>query len=429
MTALLAPQAEWRAWPVEDKTRLRWRLASRATQRPPEGEWTIWLILAGRGWGKTRTGAEWLAGEAWRHPGTRWAVVAPTFGDARDTCIEGESGLLSVLAGSVDNWNRSMGELTLRNRSRIKLFSADEPDRLRGPQHHGAWCDELASWRYPETWDQLTFGLRLGDHPRTVVTTTPRPTKLVRSLRDRDGNDVVLTVGSTFENAANLAPAALTQLTARYEGTRLGRQELHAEILTDIPGALWSLADFEREGFRATETPQFDERGDRIVVAVDPAVTSSEGSDETGIIVAGRVRAGNAYVMADLSDRYDPTAAMQTVIDAYKDFQADKIVVERNNGSDYIPALARTIDDAVPIETVWATRGKALRAEPVQGLYQQQRVHHLGSLPELEEQMVSWTADSTESPDRLDALVYALFALFPELPKGPGPKMVGRGAV
>jgi phage terminase large subunit-like protein len=422
-TALLDPEAEWRSWSIEDKTRLRWRLKSRPKQRPPEGDWNVWLILTGRGWGKTETGANWLAGRAWDQPNSRWAVVAPTFGQARDVCVEGETGLLAALANSVKLWNRSEGLLILRNDSRIKCFSGDEPDRLRGPQHHGAWCDELASWRYSESWDQLMFGLRLGDKPRIVATTTPQPTKLIRGLRERAGADVHLTMGSTFENAENLAPAALEQLKARYEGTRLGRQELYAEILSDVEGALWKITDFEREGFRVTETPDFDERGDRIVVAVDPAVTSGEDADETGIIVAGRVKGGNAYVLDDLSDIYDPTTAMHTVIDAYHDAKADKIIVERNNGSDYIPALARTIDDAVPIETVWATRGKALRAEPIQGLYQQQRVHHLGTLPKLEEQMVSWTPDSTESPDRLDALVYALVALFPELPKGEGRRL------
>lgn len=403
MTSILE---ETRDWSVEDKTRLRWRLTSREAQRTPEGDWNVWCILAGRGWGKTRTGAEWLAHEAWMHNGTRWAVVAPTYADARDTCIEGESGLLACLDGAVENWNRSLGELVLRNGSRVKLFSADEPDRLRGPQHHGAWCDELASWRYPEAWDQLAFGLRLGSQPRIVVTTTPRPTKLVRQLKQRV--DVHLTVGSTFDNAANLAPAALEQLRARYEGTRLGRQELYAEVLTDVPGALWTLALIDDH--RVDTTPELV----RVTTAIDPAVTSDEDSDETGIVVAGKGTDGHCYVLADRSARVSPDRWARRAIAAHDDHEGDRVVGEANNGGDLVETVLRAVDPSVPYKKVHASRGKRVRAEPVAALYEQGRVHHVGLFGELEEQMISWTPDSGDSPDRMDALVWAITDLMLE---------------
>lgn len=226
---------------LEHLSRLRWEVATsnRPNQRTPQGDWFCWLILAGRGWGKTRTGAEDMAAYAHAHPGCRVGVVAATAASARDVCVEGESGLLGIIPQPlVETWNRSLGELILKNGSRFKLFSADEPDRLRGYQYHRSWCDELGSWRYPDAFDQLLLGLRLGDDPRVVITTTPKPTQIIRSLVQRA--DVIVTRGSTFENRANLAPAALAQLRDRYEGTRLGRQELYADILDDTPGSLWN---------------------------------------------------------------------------------------------------------------------------------------------------------------------------------------------
>lgn len=396
------------------KARARWLATARPEQLPPlDAAFDVWLYLAGRGAGKTRSAAEWLAEQARRHRRTRWAVVAATYSDARDTCVEGESGLLRALAPEeVDTWNRSLGELVLWNGSRIKLFSADEPDRLRGPQHHGAWCDELASWRHPEAWDQLQFGLRLGAHPQTVVTTTPKPTTLVRGLvrRAEGGDGVVLRKGSTFDNATNLAPAALAELRARYEGTRIGRQELYAELLLDTPGALWLLDQFERPGFRVENTPDLE----RVVVAIDPAVTSEETSDESGIIAAGRT-AEHSFVLEDLSLRGAPQAVAHAAVDAYHELAADRIVVEANNGGDWLPALIATVDPTVKVDKVHASRGKLLRAQPVAGLYEQGRVHHVGHWPLLEEQMCSWTPESPSSPDRLDALVWALTSLHPEL--------------
>lgn len=376
---------------------------ARPDQLAPPGDWLVWLILAGRGWGKTRTGAEWVKDQALAHPGTRWAIVAPTYADARDTCVEGESGLLAILPDDrVDTWNRSLGELVLSNRSRVKLFAAEEPDRLRGPQHHGAWCDELAAWRYPDTWDQLQFGLRLGDRPRTVVTTTPKPTKLVRSLTSRP--DAAITRGSTFDNAANLSEAAIVELRSRYEGTRLGRQELYGELLDDVEGALWTLAGIDALRVAADGFADLAE----VAVAVDPAVTSGEDSDETGIVAAGRSFDGHGWVLADDSGRWTPHEAMGRAVALYHDTQADVLVVERNNGGDYLPAMVRSIDPTVNVQTVVATRGKATRAQPVSDLYARGLVHHCGAFPTLEDQLCSWTPDAKQSPDRLDALVWAV---------------------
>ena len=380
---------------------------ARPEQLPTEEDWSVWLYLAGRGAGKTRTAAEWMAWEAIKSPKTRWAVVAATFSDVRDTCAEGESGLVSILKryGALENYNRSMGEIRLTNGSRIKLFSADEPDRLRGPQFHGAWCDELAAWRYEDTWDQLQFGLRLGEHPRTLVTTTPRPVPIIKRLLERTDGSVKLVRGSTFDNAKNLAPSALAQLRARYEGTRLGRQELYAEVLTDTPGALFTQALIDDK--RVQHYSDFT----RVVVAVDPAVTLSEDSDETGIVVVGLGADGRFYVMADRSCKDTPLGWSKRVVQAYEDYQADRVVVETNQGGSFIETTLRQINPNMAITGVVAKIGKRLRAEPISSLYEQGRVSHIGTFDALEEQMVSWLPDSGNSPDRLDALVHGITSL------------------
>jgi predicted phage terminase large subunit-like protein len=381
------------------------RWVPRDNQRTPLGEWYVWLILAGRGWGKTRTGAEDLGAYALEHSGARLAVVAPTYADARDTCIEGESGLLRVLPpAKVQAWNRSLGELVLTNGSRVKLFSADEPDRLRGPQHHRAWCDELAAWKYPETFDQLLFGLRLGHDPRVVVTTTPKPVRLIRELLARA--DVQVTRGSTFENAENLAPAALAQLKDRYEGTRLGRQELYADVLDDVPGALWQRKAIDDT--RLQTAPDLE----RVVVAIDPAVTSGEDSDETGIVVAGRGVDGRGYVLADRTCRLSPDGWAKRACAAYDQFHADRIIAEVNNGGDLVERVIRTVGASYPYRAVRASRGKLTRAEPIAALYEQGRISHVGSFPDMEDQMCTYTPDGYDgSPDRVDALVWALTEL------------------
>jgi len=388
--------------------RARWKAKARQNQITPDGDWLTWVILAGRGWGKTRTGAEDAAWAGMANPGWRIAVVAPTAADARDTCIEGDSGLLNVLPReAVQTWNRSLGELILINGTRYKAFSADEPERLRGPQHHRAWADELAAWRYPEAWDQLMFGLRLGDHPQAVVTTTPKPTPLVKTLVAAKTSFV--TRGSTFDNAANLAPSALQMLRDKYEGTRLGRQELEAEILGDLPGALWSLSTLD--AYRLRETPQMG----RIVVAVDPAVTATEASDEHGIIVAG-LADQRGVVLEDASLSGSPNEWARRAVSLYRSWSADCIVIEVNQGGDMVAHTIRTIDPNVKIKEVRASRGKHVRAEPIAALYEQGRVAHVGAFPELEAQMTQMTTNGFEgegSPDRVDALVWAMTELFP----------------
>jgi len=386
---------------------VRWtHQLARTEQIPTDNEdWNTWLFLAGRGAGKTRTAAEWLAWKAISNESTRWAIVAPTHADARDTCVEGESGILNILKefGVLKDYNRSISEIFLTNRSRIKLFSGEEPDRLRGPQFHGGWFDELAAFKRPDAWDQYQFGARLGQHPQTIVTTTPRPTKLIKDLVDREGVRVVR--GSTFDNAKNLATSALAELKLRYENTRLGRQELYGEILDTVEGALWTREMIERA--RVTDIPPLI----RIVVAIDPAVTNNSNSDETGIVAAGITSDNHYYVLSDKSLRASPDAWARQAVNLYHDLGADKIIAETNNGGDMVTLLIKQVDHNAPVKKVTATRGKQLRAEPISSLYEQGRVHHHGYFAELETQMCEWTPISNESPDRLDALVWAITEL------------------
>jgi len=382
--------------------RMMWeKIQARANQLPPEGDWNTYLALAGRGFGKTRLAAEWLAWKATLNAGTRWAIVAPTFADARDTCAEGPSGIVTILReyGSLENYNRSNGEILLNNKTRIKLYSAEEPDRLRGPNFHGGWFDELAAQK-AEAWDQYQLALRLGTHPQTVVTTTPRPIKIIRDLSKRDG--VLVVRGSTFDNAANLAPTALAELRLRYEGTRLGRQELYGEVIEDADGALWTREQIETA--RLEEHPPLV----RIVVAIDPAVTSGEQSDETGIIVAGVSNDGHYYILEDLTCRLSPDGWARVAVDAYHRYQADRIVAETNNGGDMIELLLKQVDPSVSYRKVTATRGKLVRAEPIASLSEQYRLHMTKPFPMLEDQMCNYTIDSKDSPNNLDAMVWAV---------------------
>tara|TARA_R110002110_G_scaffold27125_8_gene99026 strand:+ start:291 stop:1397 length:1107 start_codon:yes stop_codon:yes gene_type:complete len=340
------------------------------------------------------------------HPNSQIAVITPTFGDIRRVAFGGVSGIMSMLPheclmqGRGQGYNASSAEIKLYNGSKIMGFSATEPNRLRGPQFHRAWCDELASWPYPDTFDQLMFGLRLGDNPQCVITTTPKPNTLIKRLIDR--TNTVITRGSTFENEANLAATAIEQLREKYANTRLGRQELYAEVLTALEGALWNPEMIEKH--RTEEPPEMT----RIVVAIDPAVTAHEESDETGIVVAGRGVDNKYYVLADLSGRMTVDTWASVAVDAYERFKADRIIAEVNNGGDLVERLIRTVDTSVPYATVRASRGKLVRAEPISALYEQDKVCHVGIYPELEDQMCSYTAESRESPDRLDALVWAL---------------------
>src|SRR6516165_10443377 len=389
-----------------------WLALARPNQLPPPGDWwQIWLLLAGRGFGKTRTLAEWVCEQALFGLANRIALVAATAADARDVLVEGESGILAV----APPWFRPIYEpskrrLTWPNGAIATTFSAEEPDRLRGPQHDAAVCDELASWSHPETWDMLQFGLRLGRHPRCLVATTPRPIKLIRELLAREGHDVVVTRGSTYENRANLAPGFFDQIIRKYEGTRLGRQELDAELLDDTPGALWSHAIIDAVRLSAVPVLQ------RIVVAIDPAVTSGEDADETGIVVVGIDHQGHGYVLADASGKYQPIEWAKIAIAAYRAHHAERIVAEVNNGGDMVAATLRMVDNSAAVSTVWASRGKITRAEPVSALYEQGRVHHVGAFSVLEDQMCSFTSDFDRqragySPDRVDALVWGITEL------------------
>jgi phage terminase large subunit-like protein len=396
-----------------------WRSKARPEQLPPTGEWFVWLLMAGRGFGKTRTGAEWVQELAESKAVDRIALVGPTAADTRDVMAEGPSGILAV--ASV--WCRPTYEPSKRriewpNGVVATLYSAEEPDRLRGPQHGAAWCDELAAWNNVQyAWDMLQMGLRMGQRPRALVTTTPRPIKLIKDLLLREGKDVVVTRGSTFDNAANLAPNFLEAVKSRYEGTRLGRQELQAELLSDTPGALWTLDALDANRI---EPHRIIKKGGaemaRIVVAVDPAVSNSEGSDETGIVVAGIDEHKHAYVLQDLSGRYQPAEWATKAINAYHHWQADRIVAEVNQGGAMVAATIRNIDPNVALREVHASRGKVLRAEPISALYEQNRVSHVGTFQQLEDQMCSFTSDFNRtkagySPDRVDALVFALTEL------------------
>ena len=386
-----------------------WQDTARDAQVTPYGDWDLWLILAGRGWGKTRTGATDIAFYALTHPETICAVVTPTFGDIRRVAFGGVSGLMSIIPkeclmkGRGQGYNSSSAEIRLYNGSKILGFSATEPDRLRGPQFHRAWCDELASWQYPDTFDQLMFGLRLGDRPQCIVTTTPKPIPLIQSLIKR--KNIVLTKGNTFDNSANLAPSALRMLKEKYENTRLGRQELYAEVLDDVEGALWSPSMIEKT--RVAETPEMQ----RVVVSIDPAVSNNENSDETGIIVVGKGFDNRYYILEDLSDRMSADTWANVAINAYYKHNCDRIIAEVNNGGDLVERLIRTVDKVVPYKKVHASRGKLVRAEPISALYEQEKVSHVGSFPKLEDQMCSYTLDSKSSPDRLDALVWGLTEL------------------
>jgi len=392
--------------------RTDWLETAREKQLQPAYKHYIWLILAGRGWGKTRTGAQDIALYALRNPNTISAVVAPTSGDLRRVCFGGPSGLVSIIpkeclsvTKDMKGYSSSISEIRLHNGSKIVGYAASEPERLRGPQYHRAWCDEVAAWRYPEAFDQLMFGLRLGKNPQCLITTTPKPTKIIRDLVARE--DVAVTTGSTFENEANLAESALAMLRDKYEGTTLGRQELYAEIIENLEGALWTSALIDE----ARMPDDTEKELKQIIVAIDPAVTNNEDSDETGIMVVGKDLNNEYYVLEDVSGKYSPDAWARKAINCYYDWGADRIVAEVNNGGDLVERLLRGIDDNIPYRSVRATRGKLVRAEPIAALYEQRRVHHIGYFPELESQMCSYIGETKPSPDRLDALVWGITEL------------------
>lgn len=391
-----------------------WTFWGRPEQQEPSESHKVWLILAGRGWGKTRTGAETV--RQWTEEVPRIACVAPTSADARDVMVEGESGLLNIgPPAERPEWQPSKNKLTYPNGSVVHFYPATEPDRLRGPQYHRAWCDELAAWPHLDepynAWTQLNLGLRLGNSPRIVVTTTPRPIKLVRHLANEPST--IITRGSTYDNAANLAQEFISTIEEQFHGTRVGRQEIYAEILDDVPGALWPRWLLERQRYDAREQGAAPKHFVRVVLGVDPATTNDEGSDETGIVVVAKDPSGQAFVLADASMHGSPDEWASAVVRAAKAFDVDRVVGEVNNGGDLIERNIKTVDPNIPYKSVRASRGKIKRAEPVAALYEQRRVWHLGMFPELEDQMSRFTPDGEfdESPDHADALVWALTEL------------------
>lgn len=394
-----------------------WQFWARPGQLAPAGNWLCWLVLAGRGFGKTRMGAEWVKekaslvaglgaglGGAGKKNAVRIALVAHTFADGRDVMIEGDSGILAQSPPhNRPKWEPSRRKLTWPNGSTATLYSSEEPDQLRGPQHHFAWVDELAKWREGEdNWSNLMMGLRLGAKPQVMITTTPRPTALINKMVADDRT--VVTRGSTFDNHANLSPAFLDHMHRLYSGTRLGRQELYGEVLNDVPGALWTLAALDKTRVRKHPTLT------RVVVAVDPPVTHGPKADSCGIVVAGRDAKGHYYVLADKTIQgLSPNGWAAKALATYDMHKADRLVAEVNNGGDLVETIVRQLDPTVSYRAVRATRGKIARAEPIAALYEQGLVHHVGGFKKLEDQMSHYTGDPGQSsPDRLDALVWAL---------------------
>jgi phage terminase large subunit-like protein len=383
-------------------------------QKPPTlgnngAPWTTWLILGGRGAGKTRAGAEWVRALALSDKRARIALVGETEHDVREVMVEGVSGLLAVHRHRErPKWNPTRGRLKWKNGAVAQVFTAENYERLRGPQFSAAWLDELAKWRHAEaTFDMLQFGLRLGGRPRQVVTTTPRPISLLKRLI-ADPRTAVTHAG-TVANAFNLAPDFVETILARYHGTRLGRQEIDGEIVEERNDALWSRAGLE--SCRVAGPPALQ----RVVVAVDPPASSRDGADACGIVAAGRADDGTIYVIADeTAGGLTPQGWATKAISLWRRLEADALVAEINMGGDMVRAVIREADASVPVITVRATRGKYLRAEPVSQMYEQGRVKHAGVFPALEDEMCDFGLDglsSGRSPDRLDALVWAVTAL------------------
>jgi phage terminase large subunit-like protein len=478
----------WRKLSLPAKVRLRWRLKARPKQLTPQKhalctntkerceelmeeararypgranrrkrdkwlaavghhDWFIWLILAGRGWGKTRTGAEDIVKYMLERPGARVALVAATFADGRDTMVEGESGILGILPKKLLlHWNRSIGELILTNGSRAKIFSAEEPERLRGPQHHRAWADELAAWKYlKKTWDQLMFGLRLeyrdGEVPQVIITTTPKPLKFLREQIVKSANlrkGIIVTRGNTFENAVNLARNTLEQLKETYAGTRMGRQELNAEILEDYEGSVIKQSDIDAARVEIWQVPNLEDLLGLTAVGVDPAVTANKQSDETGIVAAGMSQGAcpictreqnprgrpHAFILEDatpgrVSDHEWAAVAART----YRKWRCGRVVAEVNNGGDLVESVLIAALATMPVKKVRASKGKVIRAEPIGALFERHAVHMVGEMPKLEQQLCSLGSmeeddeseageDESKSPDRADACVWVLTDLF-----------------
>ncbi|MEH3108105.1 MAG: terminase family protein [Sphingomonas fennica] len=400
----------------------QWAFWARPGQRAPAGDWRVWLVLAGRGFGKTRMGAEWVREQAEADPRLRIALIAATMAEARAVMVEGESGLLAIAPpGRRPRFEPSLRRLTWPNGAQAQLFSGAEPEGLRGPQHHLAWADEIAKWPAAEAaWDNLAMGLRLGERPRIVATTTPRPVAIVRRLLKARG--VSVTRGRSADNAAHLAARYLADMRATYGGTRLGRQELEGELLDDAEGTLWPRALIERA--RVAAAPALR----RVVVGVDPPAGAAATSDACGIVVAARGADGCGYIVADASVQgLSPEGWARAVAEAAAAHGADRVVAEANNGGAMVASVLRAADGGLPLTLVHAAHGKVTRAEPVALLYETGRVRHVGAFPALEDELAGFTAGGGyegpgRSPDRADAAVWALTALMLG-PRGSDPRM------
>jgi phage terminase large subunit-like protein len=428
-------QREIASWTDDERNALAfdWSFWGRPQQfAPTHRPWDNWLILAGRGFGKTKAGAEWVRSlmcgptPLARGRGEHIAIIAETAADARDVMVgdgkplsdpSASSGLLQVHPKAFrPTYIASKRRLTWPNGAIATLYNATEPDQLRGPQHSHAWLDELCKWRYQQdTWDMLEFGLRLGAYPQKAITSTPKPTLLLKQIMKDEGT--VITRGSTSDNLGNLAAGFIKRIYNKFAGTRLGRQELDAEVLEDLEGALWKRSQIDATRIRLLQLPPLR----RIVVAIDPNASSEEHSNEAGIVAVGIDDADppHAYVLDDVSGVYSPDEWAKEAVSLYRARQADRIVAERNNGGEMVEHTLRSIDFSIPYRSVWASKGKFTRAEPVSALYEQGRVHHVGSFAQLEDQMCAFTTDFYRnamgySPDRMDALVWAITDLLVE---------------
>jgi len=403
-----------------------WPFWSRPNQRMPQGDWVYWLVLAGRGFGKTRMGAETV--REWAQSYRYVNLIGATAGDVRDIMVEGESGILACCTeGERPYYKKSEAKLEWPNGAVTLCFSADEPERLRGKQHEKLWADELASWQYAAAWDQAKFGLRLGDRPQAIVTTTPKPKLVITDLMK--DTKCVVTRGSSYENRENLAKNFFDEIVQKYEGTRLGRQELYAEILTDAPGALWTRDSIRHLALSGAPTMR------RVVVGLDPPASSEERSNEAGIVAMGIGTDDRGYVLEDASGIMTPKEWATKSIAVLKRWggygndgrinvqQLGTIVAEINQGGEMVETVIKSVDANVPVKKVRANKGKWLRAEPVSALYEQGKVDHLGNFEQLEDQMCSYVQDidrkNDGSPDRLDALVWAATELFPSIAMKP----------
>ena len=408
---LLAPELATIKWD--------WPLWARPNQLPPDGQWLTWLVLAGRGFGKTRCGAEWVRHEVTEKRATRIALIAETQKDLEEVMVFGQSGLASVFPPHQKPKIRVKPiRLEFHTGAVAYGYNATEPDQLRGPQFDCAWGDELAKWRYArETWDQLQFGLRLGAHPRQIVTTTPRPIPILKEILV--AATTVISRGVTSDNAPNLAPSFMQSITEKYAGTRLGRQELSAEILDDVPDALWTRAALDRDRIKPDKLPVLK----RVVVSIDPAAKKNDMPEDgaaTGIIVAGVGEDNRGYILDDATCRESPNGWARMAVACFDRYQGNCIVGEINNGGDMVAATVRAVRPTVPFREVHASKGKWTRAEPVAALYEQGRISHVGTFAALEDEMVNFGPNGMVgelSPDRVDALVWALSELFPMIVK------------